>query len=103
MANLKSAQSSNRIVGKLDKLILEENYYEAHQLYRTIYYRYLNAKRYTELEELFLKGSLIFLEKGQANSGADLASLYVDSVVENPDTEKSKKKIVFLFQLFNYY
>lgn len=90
MANLRSAQSSSRIVTKLDKLIQEENFYEAHQLYRTIYFRYLNAKRFTELQDLFLKGSLIFLEKGQANSGADLASLYIDAVAQNPDTAKGE-------------
>lgn len=89
MASLKSAQSSSRIISKLDKLLAEENYYEAHQLYRTIYFRYLNSKRFNELQDLFLKGALTFLEKGQANSGADLASLYIDAVNENPDTAKA--------------
>lgn len=88
MASLKSAQSSSRIVGKLDKLLAEENYYEAHQMYRTIYFRYLNSKRFDELQSLLLKGALIFLEKGQANSGADLALLYIDAMSENPDTAK---------------
>lgn len=90
MASLKSTQSSSRILNKLDKLIEDENFYEAHQLYRTIYFRYLNSKRFRELQDLLLKGSLIFLEKGQANSGADLASLYIDTLAENPDTEKGE-------------
>ena len=97
MANLKSAQSSSRIVNKLDKLIQEENFYEAHQLYRTIYFRHLNAKRFGELQDLLLKGASIFLEKGQANSGADLASLYLDAVAENPDTAKGEHLCSLLF------
>jgi len=101
MANLKSAQSSSRIVVKLDKLIEEENYYEAHQLYRTIYFRYLNAKRFQELESLFLKGSLVFLEKGQANSGADLASLYIDAIIQNPDTEKNFENVALKEEFAN--
>ena len=98
MANLKSAQSSSRIVNKLDKLIQEENFYEAHQLYRTIYFRHLNAKRFNELQDLLLKGAFIFLEKGQANSGADLSSLYIDAVAENPDTAKGKLSLNSIFQ-----
>ncbi|RWS12009.1 Golgi to ER traffic protein 4-like protein [Dinothrombium tinctorium] len=69
-----------RIVVKLRKLLDANEYYEAHQLYRTLYFRYSNSKRFEELQELLYEGADRFLSRGQFNSGADLASLYLDAV-----------------------
>jgi putative uncharacterized protein (fragment) len=85
MAALRSVHSSDRIIQKLNRLMDSCEYYEAHQLYRTIYFRYLNTKRYKELETLLYDGALLLLKKQQFNSGADVASLYIDTLNKDPD------------------
>lgn len=85
MTTLRSTNSSDRIIQKLNNLIESAEYYEAHQLYRTIYFRYLNTKRFKELESLLYDGALLLLKKKQFNSGADLASLYIDTLNKHPD------------------
>ncbi|RWS01439.1 Golgi to ER traffic protein 4-like protein, partial [Dinothrombium tinctorium] len=69
-----------QIVVKLRKLLDANEYYETHQLYRTLYFRYSNRKRFEELQELLYEGVDCFLSRGQLNSDADLASLYLDAV-----------------------
>jgi len=45
----------------------------------------LNTKRYKELETLLYDGALLLLKKQQFNSGADVASLYIDTLNKDPD------------------
>ncbi|RWS20299.1 CGI-20 protein-like protein [Leptotrombidium deliense] len=79
---------SDKIVLKLKRLIDSGEYYEAHQLYRTLFFRYTNGKRYEELQELLFAGATELLSKNQFNSGADLASLYIDSVNQDPQMKQ---------------
>lgn len=72
----------SRVLRKLDASIQSENYYEAHQMYRTLYFRYLAQKKYEELLDLLYKGALIFLNKDQLSSGADLSILIVEVLEE---------------------
>ena len=65
----------------------EKRFYEAHQLYKTVYYRYSLRKKYAESLEYLLKGIKFFLENHQWESGSDLACLYVDVLI------KSRRKI----------
>ena len=84
MASLQATHSGDRILGKINRLIEEKEFYEAHQLYRTIYFRYLNSKRFTELQNLLYNGAMSLLRKEQYNSGADLANLYIDTISKDP-------------------
>ncbi|XP_022236293.1 Golgi to ER traffic protein 4 homolog, partial [Limulus polyphemus] len=85
----------DRILSKLQSNIEAGNYYEAHQMYRTIYFRYLSQKKYKELLDLLYEGSSTLLKLCQHNSGADLANLLVDvltkagSLVTSEDLGKS--------------
>lgn len=90
MASLKAVTGSERALQKLNKLLESEDFYEAHQLYRTINFRYSNAGRFEELARLFLDGAVLFLNKKQHNSGADLALLYVEAVKNDPNVTESK-------------
>jgi len=70
---------SNEGTDKLAKYCADGKFYEAQQLYRTLYSRYISGKKYPEAGSLALSGALQMFQHGQANSGADLASLLIDS------------------------
>ena len=70
----------SRVLAKLQSSIDSGNFYEAHQMYRTLYFRYLGQQKYDELLELLYKGSLVLLVHEQYTSGADLALLLVDTL-----------------------
>ncbi|KAB0793411.1 hypothetical protein PPYR_13031 [Photinus pyralis] len=76
----------SRVIEKLENSIKDGNYYEAHQMYRTIYFRYLAQKKYEELLDMLFKGALLFLERDQQISGADLAILLVEVLVKSDST-----------------
>ncbi|XP_055696426.1 Golgi to ER traffic protein 4 homolog [Lutzomyia longipalpis] len=78
MSEPKSVRGVSRIVKKLDGALEAQNYYEAHQIYRSIYYRYTAQKNYEELLEMLWKGVLYFIEFRQQTIVADLTSLIVD-------------------------
>ena len=61
----------------------EKRYYEAHQLYKTVYYRFSLRKKYAESLEYLLQGVKFFLEHQQWESGSDLACLYVDVLIKS--------------------
>lgn len=69
-----------RVLAKLESSIASGNYYEAHQMYRTLYFRYLSQKKYDELLELLHKGALTLIEHKQYTSGADLVILIIDTL-----------------------
>lgn len=73
----------SRVIEKLENSIKDGNYYEAHQMYRTIYFRYLAQKKYEELLDMLFKGALLFLDRDQQISGADLAILLVEVLVKS--------------------
>lgn len=77
--------SADRLLAKLRAMIDNGQFYEAHQLYRTLYFRYQNWNKFTELQSLLYEGAMLLLAKEQANSGADLANLFLDTVSKNPD------------------
>lgn len=85
MASIRGAQGSERILAKLNKFIESGQFYEAHQLYRTINFRYANSKKFPELRKILLEGATRFLDKGHQNSGADLANLYLNALSADPD------------------
>jgi len=90
-----------RLLGKLESAVKNGNYYEAHQLYRTLYFRYLTQKKYTELLELLFEGSnLLLRQRDQQTSGADLANLLVDVLVKS-ETEPSEEYFSKLAQLLS--
>lgn len=76
--------SADRLLVKLRAMIENRQFYEAHQLYRTLYFRYQNWDKFTELQSLLFEGAMLLLAKEQANSGADLANLYLDTVSKDP-------------------
>ncbi|XP_076168583.1 Golgi to ER traffic protein 4 homolog isoform X2 [Ptiloglossa arizonensis] len=80
----RNSQGVRRLLAKLEASINSKNYYEAHQLYRSLYFRYLRQKRYKELLQLLDSGSTLLLQNGQYASGADLGILFINvSILAN--------------------
>lgn len=70
----------SKIVAKLQKRLNDHEYYEAHQLYRTLCFRYCAQEKYDKAIDLLMNGALALLEANQASSGADLAVLLVTTM-----------------------
>ncbi|KAJ9600818.1 hypothetical protein L9F63_001030 [Diploptera punctata] len=88
-----------RVLSKLESSVKAGNYYEAHQMYRTLYFRYLGQKKYAELMDLLYDGAILLLSHDQQTSGADLAILFVD-VLNKSDASTSDEQFNKLSRLF---
>jgi len=99
MANRRGG--TERVLSKLKAHIDNENFYEAHQMYRTLYFRYLGQKKYGELETMLFDGSVLLFSHKEVASGTDLAKLYVDTLnqAEAAPEEIHFQRISKLYQL----
>lgn len=77
----------NRVLVKLENSIESGNYYEAHQMYRTLYFRYTGQQKYADCLELLWSGAMKLVLKQQETSAADLALLLVDTLDKRGSTE----------------
>ncbi|KAG5892853.1 hypothetical protein JTB14_022174 [Gonioctena quinquepunctata] len=75
----------SRVLEKLEKSVKDGNFYEAHQMYRTLYFRYLAQKKYKELKEMLYSGSILFLDHDQQLSGSDLGILLIEVLEKSED------------------
>ncbi|KAK2509058.1 hypothetical protein MC885_015031 [Smutsia gigantea] len=69
-----------RVEGKLRASVEKGDYYEAHQMYRTLFFRHVSQGRHAEARELMVSGALLFFSHGQQNSAADLSMLVLESL-----------------------
>lgn len=67
-----------RILGQLERSIEAGNFYEAHQLYRTLFFRYSSQRRYEECADLMYNGSIKLVANSQECSAADLGLLTIE-------------------------
>lgn len=86
-ADNKTTRGVSRVLAKLEASVESGNYYEAHQMYRTLYFRYSSQKRYDECLDLLYKGSVKFLNNGQFSSGADLSVLVIETLEKKANIE----------------
>ncbi|XP_005175665.1 Golgi to ER traffic protein 4 homolog [Musca domestica] len=78
----------SRVLAKLDSSIESGNYYEAHQMYRTLYFRYTAQQKFDECLELLYNGALKLISKQQETSGADLGLLLLDTLEKRGNSKK---------------
>ncbi|KTW27346.1 hypothetical protein T552_04155 [Pneumocystis carinii B80] len=87
---------------KSQKLLDDKQYYEAHQLLRTIANRYVKACEYVSCIDMLYDASKRFFKEGQFASGSDLA-LYIVKVYNlmelRPDTS-SKTRLLDILYLY---
>uniref|UniRef100_T1IB54 Uncharacterized protein n=1 Tax=Rhodnius prolixus TaxID=13249 RepID=T1IB54_RHOPR len=91
--SLNKVHGVSRLIYKIENSIKNGNYYEAHQMYKTLYFRYLSQKKYVELLDLLFEGASLLLNHDQA-SGVDLANLYIEVLVKSnalPNEEYIRK------------
>eukprot|EP00088_Acartia_fossae_P053763 TRINITY_DN6135_c0_g1_i1.p1 TRINITY_DN6135_c0_g1~~TRINITY_DN6135_c0_g1_i1.p1 ORF type:complete len:348 (-),score=55.01 TRINITY_DN6135_c0_g1_i1:297-1319(-) len=84
---------TERVIAKLKKSVENENYYEAHQMYRTLYFRYIGQKKYEDLERMLYDGAILLFSHKQVESGLDLAKLYIDTLKEGEFKPEDSKFI----------
>ncbi|KAH8381256.1 hypothetical protein KR093_000722, partial [Drosophila rubida] len=70
----------SRVLAKLSHSLAEGEYYEAHMMYRTLYFRYTAQKRYEDCLDLLYDGAQKLIEKEQESSAADLCLLLLDTL-----------------------
>uniref|UniRef100_A0A8C9T2X6 Golgi to ER traffic protein 4 homolog n=1 Tax=Scleropages formosus TaxID=113540 RepID=A0A8C9T2X6_SCLFO len=106
-AALKSSSARNRggvqrVEGKLRASVEKGDYYEAHQMYRTLFFRYMSQAKHVEARELMYNGALLFFSYNQQNSAADLSMLVLESL-EKSETKVTEEILVkmHLIKLFS--
>ncbi|KAM9208408.1 Golgi to ER traffic protein 4 homolog isoform 2-T2 [Dugong dugon] len=88
-----------RVEGKLRASVEKGDYYEAHQMYRTLFFRYMSQGKHTEARELMYSGALLFFSHGQ-NSAADLSMLVLESL-EKAEVDVTDELLGNLAKLFS--
>uniref|UniRef100_F7BEG9 Guided entry of tail-anchored proteins factor 4 n=1 Tax=Equus caballus TaxID=9796 RepID=F7BEG9_HORSE len=89
-----------RVEGKLRASVEKGDYYEAHQMYRTLFFRYTSQSKHAEARELMCSGALLFFSHGQQNSAADLSMLVLESL-EKAEVEVADELLENLAKLFS--
>ncbi|BAB10564.1 unnamed protein product [Arabidopsis thaliana] len=71
-------------------------------MYKSISARYVTAQRFSEALDILFSGACIELEHGLVNCGADLAILFVDTLVKakSPCNDETLDRIRCIFKLF---
>ncbi|XP_065826810.1 Golgi to ER traffic protein 4 homolog isoform X2 [Oscarella lobularis] len=102
MASRQKGEGTSRVVEKLRASVEDGKYYEAHQMYRTVYFRYMSQKRTNEALKLVFGGSSLLLKHEQIGSGLDLSLLFVDLMVTEkfPVNDERLDQIAHLYELF---
>ncbi|XP_059105252.1 Golgi to ER traffic protein 4 homolog isoform X1 [Peromyscus eremicus] len=89
-----------RVEGKLRASVEKGDYYEAHQMYRTLFFRYMSQSKHAEARELMYSGALLFFSHGQQNSAADLSMLVLESL-EKAEVDVADELLENLAKVFS--
>lgn len=78
--SIASQRGVSRVLAKLSHSLAEGEFYEAHMMYRTLYFRYTAQKRYQDCLDLLYDGAQKLIENQQKSSAADLCLLLLDTL-----------------------
>lgn len=85
------ATKSSKLDQRLQTAIAERRFYEVHQLYKTIYFRFMTRRNYTDAMNCLITGSKFLLSNEQWESGIELSCLlievYIKGKIELTDTQ----------------
>uniref|UniRef100_A0A915B8Z6 Golgi to ER traffic protein 4 homolog n=2 Tax=Parascaris univalens TaxID=6257 RepID=A0A915B8Z6_PARUN len=73
----------SRLEKKLADRLESGDYYEAHQIYRTLYYRMSAQGKWQQLQDLLYNGAIKLLDVNEPTSAVDLAELFVESLQQS--------------------
>jgi hypothetical protein len=98
--------SSTRLYDKLEHCKRNKDFYQAHQICRTIYVRLHSSTNDEDILKFLYESACYFLEHNQSNSGYDLCKCYIETLNHsniNDLTDNLLKQICTLFQLLKSY
>jgi hypothetical protein len=89
-------------IEKLEKMVNEGNYYEAQQIYKSTSARYASAQRYSGALDILESGALLQLKHQQVTCGAELAILFVESLIKGkfPYNNETLGRVSMIFEAF---
>ncbi|XP_005113349.2 Golgi to ER traffic protein 4 homolog [Aplysia californica] len=95
-----AARGVERVLAKCEACIIEGNFYEAHQMFRTVFFRYNSQQKFAEAADLLYRGALILLQHNQHTSGADLSLLLLDVLnnAKSPVSDDTIARVTGLFE-----
>ncbi|KAJ6812547.1 Golgi to ER traffic protein 4-like protein [Iris pallida] len=90
------------VLEKLEKTVNEGNHYGAQQMYKSYSVRYTAAEKYTEALEILQSGALIQLNNKQVTCGAELAVLFVETLIKGkfPYNEETLDRVRKIYEAF---
>jgi len=100
----RQAAGITRIQAKLKSNLESGNFYEAHQLYRTLYFRFSSQSKFKEAEDLLYDGATELFKSKQISSGTDLSKLYIEVLEKRNERSDDEYEEAFkrISVLFNY-
>lgn len=89
-------------IGKLVEVVKGGDCYGAQQMYKSFSARYVSAERFSEALDILQSGACIQLENGQIICGAELAVLFVETLVKGkiPYDEDSLDSVRKIYKKF---
>ncbi|XP_040997558.1 protein GET4 [Juglans microcarpa x Juglans regia] len=89
-------------IEKLQKVVEGGDYYGAQQMYKSISARYVSAQRYSEASDILQSGACIQLKHGQITCGAELAVLFVETLVKGkiPYDDETLDRVRKIYKTF---
>ncbi|UJR34128.1 hypothetical protein I4U23_021535 [Adineta vaga] len=93
--------SSTRLFDKLEQCKQNKDFYQAHQICRTIYVRLRSSSNDEQILKFLFESACYFLEHNQSNSGYDLCKCYIETLNRSQLTELTDntiQQICILFQ-----
>ncbi|XP_028395241.1 Golgi to ER traffic protein 4 homolog [Dendronephthya gigantea] len=95
-------RGARRVLSKLQKSIEDGDHYEAHQMIRTLYFRYMSQTKHKDALDLVYDGATVLLNHGQEESGLDLCQLMLKCFEEADFSvnDETLEKITAHFLLF---
>uniref|UniRef100_A0A3B6EBN3 Golgi to ER traffic protein 4 homolog n=1 Tax=Triticum aestivum TaxID=4565 RepID=A0A3B6EBN3_WHEAT len=99
--NMRSA-SRRETIERFEKMVEGGSYYEAQQMYKSTSARYITCQRYSEGLDILQSGATIQLKHGQITCGAELAVLFVDTLVKGqcPYNEETFDRVRKIYEAF---
>uniref|UniRef100_A0A182QJG8 Golgi to ER traffic protein 4 n=1 Tax=Anopheles farauti TaxID=69004 RepID=A0A182QJG8_9DIPT len=90
----------SRVLAKLRASTEAGNFYEAHQMYRTLHFRFVSQERYEDLLDLLYDGAMTMVVHEQYSIGADLGLMIISTLdvapLSKPKQQSWVKKVADL-------
>lgn len=82
-------QGVDRVLSRLEKSVEDGKYYDAFQMYKSVYHRSIVEKRLDDGLKLMLSGARMLLKHKQDDSGTNLALALADHLIEHKTSPTS--------------